>query len=107
MGRTVIVVYRPKRGKEKELQQLLRDHMPILKKENLITDRKPFVMKSNEGIFVEVFEWKSPEAIKQAHTNVEVGKLWEKFGEVCEYDAAVNVKEFHNLFSEFETVDID
>ena len=106
MGRTVIVVYRPKRGKERALQQLLKDHVPILKKENLVTDREPIVMKSAEGIFIEVFEWKSKEAIKQAHTNMEVGKLWEKFGEVCEYDAAANVREFHDLFSEFETVDL-
>lgn len=106
MGRTVIVVYRPKKGKERDLQQLLKDHLPILKKENLVTDRKPIVMKSSEGVFIEVFEWKSKDAIKQAHTNMEVGKLWEKFGEVCEYDAAANVKEFHDLFSEFESIDL-
>jgi hypothetical protein len=107
MGRTVIVVYRPKKGKDQELYQLLKKHLSVLKKENLVTDRKPYVMKSSEGIFVEVFEWKSKEAIKAAHTNAAVGALWGEFSEVCEYDAAVNVKEFHNLFSEFETIDID
>jgi quinol monooxygenase YgiN len=107
MGRTVIVVYRPKRGKEHELEELLKEHMPILRKENLVTERKPYVMKSSEGVFVEVFEWKSKEAIKQSHTNMEVAKLWERFGKVCEYDTAVNVREFHDLFSEFTSVDWD
>ena len=107
MGRTVIVVFRPKRGKEHELEQLLKEHVPILREEQLVTDRKPYVMKSSEGVFVEVFEWKSKEAIQQAHTNMEVGKMWERFGQVCEYDAAVNVKEFHDLFSEFASVNWD
>jgi quinol monooxygenase YgiN len=107
MGRTVIVVFRPKRGREHELEELLKEHVPILRKEQLVTDRKPFVMKSSEGVFVEVFEWKSQEAIKQAHTNMEVGKLWDRFGQVCDYDTAVNVKEFHDLFSEFASVNWD
>jgi hypothetical protein len=68
--------------------------MNVLRKENLITDRKPIVMKSLEGILVEVFEWKSADAIKQAHTNPVVGNLWEDFGKVCDYEIPVNVKGF-------------
>jgi hypothetical protein len=107
MGRTVIVVYRPKRGKEDRLLELIRNHMNVLSSEDLITDRKPIVMKSSEGIFIEVFEWKSAEAIKLAHTNRAVGKLWEDFSNACDYEIPVNVTEFHNLFSEFETVNIN
>lgn len=106
MGRTVIVVYRPKPGKGEQLLALIKNHMNVLRGENLITDRKPIVMKTGEGVFVEIFEWKSAAAIKQAHTNKAVGKLWEDFSMACDYDIPANVKEFHNLFSEFETVDL-
>ena len=105
MGRTVIVLYRPKQGKEKQLLQVIKDHLPILRAENLATEKKPVVMRAADGTVVEVFEWKSVEAIRQAHSNQVVGKLWEQFAEVCDFEIPVNIKEFQNLFSEFETIE--
>lgn len=105
MSRTVIVIYRPKKGKEQQLLQLVKGHLPILHAENLVTDRKPMVMRAADGAIVEVFEWKSADAIKQAHNNRAVQQLWEKFSQVCDYEKPINVKEFQELFSEFETID--
>jgi len=104
MGRITIAVYRPIAGKEAELLELIDSHMPILKQEGLITDRKPYVMKAADGTIVEIFEWKSPAAIEAAHKNPQVAKLWERFGAVCEYLPPVKVTEFNNLFSEFEPI---
>lgn len=104
MGRITIAVYRPKKGKEEELLALVRDHIPVLQKEDLVTDRKPVVMQGSDNCIIEVFEWRSPEAIEAAHHNPQVAELWGKFNEICEYAAPVSVKEFHNLFSEFEPV---
>lgn len=104
MGRTVVVVYRPKEGKSEQLLQLIKDHVPILRAQNLATDRKPIVMRAADGAVVEVFEWKSADAIREAHHNKIVGELWEKFSQVCDYEIPVNIKEFQGLFSEFETV---
>jgi hypothetical protein len=59
MGKFVIVAYRPRPGKEQELLQLTREHLPILRSEGLATDRPSYVMKSADGTIVEVFEWKS------------------------------------------------
>ena len=105
MCRTVIVLYRPKKGKDKHLLQLIKDHIPILRTQNLVTDREPIAMRAADGTVVEVFEWKSTEAIKQAHHNKAVQELWVKFSQVCDYEIPVNVKEFQMLFSEFETID--
>jgi quinol monooxygenase YgiN len=104
MERIVIVVYRPKKGKEEKLLQVINDHMPVLQRQGLITDRKPIVMRAKDKSIIEVFEWKSAEAIEEAHSNPEVLALWERFSEVCDYEIPVNVDEFHNLFSEFEPV---
>src|SRR5688572_32890070 len=104
MGRITIAVYRPKPGKEKQLKALLSEHMPILKGEELITDRKPVVMQAADKTIVEVFEWRSKKAIEAAHTNAVVQKLWERFNEVCDYEIPSNVEEFQSLFSEFEPV---
>jgi hypothetical protein len=104
MGRITIAIYRPKKGHEEALAKLVESHMAILSKEGLVTARKPIVMKAEDQSIVEIFEWQSSQAIQQAHENPEVGKLWNAFNEVCDYVPPVDVKEFHNLFAEFEAV---
>ena len=78
-GVIVIVAYRPKAGKEKELLELVRNRVPTLKKENLVTDRKPIIMRAKDGTIIEVSEWKSKEAIDAAHENPNVLAMWQKF----------------------------
>lgn len=105
MGRVVIVVYRPLKGKEAALEHLVKSHHAVLRQHQFATARNPVVMKAHDGSIVEVFEWISQEAMEKAHTHSVVAQLWEKFGEVCTYEKPVNLNEFHNLFSEFESVD--
>jgi len=71
-GIVVIVAYRPKPGKENELLDLVRSRVPTLRKENLVADRAPTIMRSRDGTIVEVSEWKSQEAIDSAHKNPNV-----------------------------------
>lgn len=105
MGRVVIVIYRPLKGKEAALEHLVKSHHAVLQQENLVTVRKPVIMKAIDESIVEIFEWISPEAIEKAHANPVVGQLWEKFNEVCTYEKPVDLNEFHNIFSEFESID--
>lgn len=78
-GVVVVVAYRPKPGKDEELLQLVRSRVPALRKEGLVTDRAPTIMRSRDGTILEVSEWKSREAIDAAHKNPNVLALWEKF----------------------------
>ena len=100
-GRIVIVAYKPLKGKEDALRQLMREHLPALKKQNLVTDRDSILMETKDGTIIEVFEWKSKAAIEQAHTNPEVQKMWKKYSEVCEYLPIGKVEEAGNLFADF------
>jgi hypothetical protein len=104
--RIVLVVYRPLAGKELALEKLVADHLTVLNRQNLVTDRKPILMRARDGSIIEIFEWRSAEAIQSAHSNSEVGKLWEEFGKVCNYEKPAGLEEFHNLFSEFEPLDL-
>lgn len=105
MERVVIALYRPRKGKEKELRKLVVEHhLKILREQQLITDRKSIVMQAADHTIIEVFEWKSKKAIEEAHANPAVQRLWQKFSEVCDYEVPTNVKEFQSLFSEFEPV---
>lgn len=101
-GRIVIAGYKPKPGKEEQLEKLMGTHLARLRKENLVTDRESIVMKSEDGTILEVFEWKSHEAIESAHSNPEVQKMWAEYSEVCEYVPVSHAKEVSELFSNFE-----
>jgi hypothetical protein len=105
MGQFVIVAYRPREGKEAQLLKLVREHVPILRGEGLATNRKPLVMRAEDGTILEIFEWKSPEAIDQAHTNETVMAMWDRFNEVCEIENLANLRECQQPFSPFEPID--
>ena len=100
-----MVAYRPKAGKEQELKNLLQSHVAILNGENLVTKRKPIIMEASNGTMIEIFEWKSKEAIDLAHTNPRVQKMWGEFASVCEYVPVGEVEEAKGLFSEFTPFD--
>lgn len=83
-GVIVIVAYRPKPGKENELVHLVRSRVPTLRKENLVTDRDPTIMRARDGTIVEVSEWKSQGAMDAAHKNPNLLAMWNKFFATCD-----------------------
>lgn len=105
-GHIVISAYKPKPGKEDGLLEVLKTHLPILRKENLITGREGILMKAKNGTYIEVFEWKSSKAIEQAHSNEAVLEMWKKFDEVCEYSKLADLEESNGLFAGFIPVNI-
>ncbi|WP_184545101.1 hypothetical protein [Mucilaginibacter sp. FT3.2] len=104
MKRIVIVAYRPKPGKAAALKELTKTHVPRLKAEGLVTNREAVIMEAADGTIVEVFEWLSAEAIKQAHANPVVHQLWAEYAEVCDYVNLNSLAEAQNMFAEFSPV---
>jgi quinol monooxygenase YgiN len=103
-GVIVIVAYRPKPGKEKELLELVRNRVPTLRKENLVTDRIPTIMRARDGTIIEVSEWKSREAINVAHKNPNVLAMWNKFFALCDCVPLNTLAEASELFAGFEPI---
>ncbi|MBN8576211.1 MAG: hypothetical protein KF775_05465 [Cyclobacteriaceae bacterium] len=62
-------------------------------------------MISKSGVVIEVFGWKSKEAIENAHKNAAVQKMWAEYEQVCEYIPVGNLEEATTLFSEFSPLD--
>src|SRR6266516_4688416 len=98
-GVIVIVAYRPKSGKEKETLELVRHRVPTLRKEGLVTDRVPTIMRARDGTIIEVSEWKSQEAIDAAHKNPNVLAIWSKFFAVCDCVPLNTLAEADDLFA--------
>ncbi|MBU1189061.1 MAG: antibiotic biosynthesis monooxygenase [Gammaproteobacteria bacterium] len=105
MGRFVIVAYTPKPGKEQQLLAVVKKHLQVLRSEQLVTDHPASVMRAADGSIVEVFEWRSAQAIEQAHNNPAVQALWEEFGAACDYTPLCSLAETQQMFAEFESVD--
>ena len=102
MASISVACYRPRPGSEEALAELVRNHLPPLRAEGLVTDRDSIVMRAADGTIIEVFEWVSREAIEAAHKNPAVLDLWKKFEAVCWYETPSNIVEFQNMFSHFE-----
>ena len=66
MGKVVIAVYRPREGMQEQLLAVVKEHLPILRGQGLVTDRPSVVMRAKDGTIVEVFEWDSMEAIERS-----------------------------------------
>jgi quinol monooxygenase YgiN len=101
-GVIVIVAYRPKTGKEKKLVDLVRSRAPTLQNEGLATDRAPIIMRARDGTIIEVSEWKSQEAIDDAHKNPNVLAMWDKFFAICECVPLKTLDEAEEMFAGFE-----
>lgn len=106
MGRVVIACYRPKPGQQEALRALVGSHVATLRSIDLVTERHPITMEAKDGTLVEVFEWRSVEAIEAAHKHPVLLKMWEEFGKACDYVAIAQVGEASQLFSEFSPVEV-
>ena len=103
-GIIVIVAYRPKPGHEKELLEIVRSRVPTLRKEGLVTNRRPVIMRAKDGTIIEVSEWKSQEAIEEAHRNPRVLTMWDKCFAVCDCVPLKTVPEAETMFAGFEPI---
>lgn len=98
-----IVAYRAKAGKEKKLLSLLRKHAPLLRSLGGISDAS-FLMKSNDGAIIEVFEWKSMAAKKKAMKAQELWTLWGEIEEVSTMVKLSSVPETKEVISNFKSI---
>lgn len=103
-GIVVIVAYRPKAGHEAELLDLVRGRVPTLRKEDFVTDRVPVIVRAKDGTIIEVSEWKSQQAIEEAHKNPRVLAMWDKFFAVCDCVPLNTLPEAETMFAGFEPI---
>jgi hypothetical protein len=97
-------LYRPYEGKDAELRELIAQHIPTLRRLELITDRTPITVKSKNGTYIEIFEWRTSESAYAAHHHPEVAKVWEAMGKVCDFPALESLDEAKAQFPNFDPI---
>lgn len=104
MTKIVLAIYRPKSGKEKELEKLIKSHTPILRELELITNRPRLTLKSDDGSYIEVIEWINVEAAEKAHEHPAVAKVWEGMEAISDFRKLSDLSEAGKTFSHFSVV---
>ncbi|MBK7471173.1 MAG: hypothetical protein IPI73_11605 [Betaproteobacteria bacterium] len=104
MSRFVIAAFKPKPGMQRPLLAVVEKHWRVLQAQGLVTDRPRYAMQAGDGTIVEVFEWRSAEAVEQAHRNPAVLALWAEFEAACEYVPVSALAEAQHPFSEFQAL---
>ena len=101
MGILIIAAYRPKKGREEDFDKTLNKHIPTLRAHDLLTDRPEIRMRTEDGVLLELFEWRSAEAIREAHINHKVQRLWQSLDQVCDYVPLADLPEAADRFAHF------
>ena len=104
-GTLVIVAYKPKPGKQADLLQLTREHVPLLRAEGLATDHPVTACQATDGTIVEVFEW-AIGGVERAHSNPVVLKLWERYAAACDIVPLASLAEASNIFASFTPLNL-
>ena len=104
MGQLAFAMYKPKKGKLAELKKLLKDHIPTLRKYELITNKGAFLVQSTDGTLIEIFEWASEAAKDAAHKHPAIMKIWGPMMPICEFPAMENLPEAAKSFPNFKVI---
>lgn len=99
-ARLSIAAYKSKPGKEEELMSLTQEHVPVLRSLGLATDRPHVIATSGDGTVIEFFEW-AEGGLERAHRDPDLGKLWARYSEVCDFVPLNTLAETGMMFANF------
>jgi hypothetical protein len=97
-----IALYKPTPGNEEKLMEILKEHVPALRKYELITPGTAYTAKSTDGTIIEVFEWTGEAAKNAAHEHPAIRTIWGKMEGICEFPALQNLAESKKRFPGFD-----
>jgi hypothetical protein len=100
----VMALYRPHAGKDAALRALIAEHLPALRRLELVTDRPPLLLRAANGTYVEIFEWMSADAARAAHRHPDVARIWDTMGGVADFVSLDSLEESHRPFTHFTPV---
>ncbi len=101
MGNVVICSYLPNEGQDGLFLKLLNAHHGVLIEQDLISDRPVTYLQSDDRVYLEIFEWKSEEASRNANSNEAVQEIWGEMAKVCEFVPLSVLEEAKTPFAHF------
>lgn len=105
MSEIVMAAYKPKAGKESELEALIKKHGPTLLELGLVTNRPALTIKSKDGTYIEIMEWVDADTSAKAHEHPAVAKIWEAMEVISQFRKISDLEEAKTSFSHYKVVD--
>ncbi len=102
----VFALYKPHQGKDPELLEIIKQHVPTLRRLEMATDRPVVLVKTKNGTYIEIFEWSTAEAAGLAHHHPEVAKVWEAMGKVADLVTLESLEEIKQQFPHFQPINL-
>src|SRR5262245_24594004 len=102
----VFALYKPHPGKDAELLEIIKQHVPTLRRLEMATDRPVVLVKSKNGTYIESFEWSTAEAAGLAHHHPEVAKVWEAMGKIADLAKLDSIEEVKEEFPHFKPINL-
>ena len=103
-GIVVICSYQPKPGHEDVARRLMAQHVPLLRRHGLITERAVVQGAGKNGELVEIFEWASEEKSRSAPGIPEIGAHWKAMREAMDFIPLASLPEAQRSFAHFTPV---
>jgi hypothetical protein len=102
----VFALYRPHAGKDAALRGLIARHIPALRRARLVTDRPAVLARAADGTYVEVFEWVSETAAREAHGHPDIAEIWDGMEAIADFTTLAALTESQRAFTHFEPVEL-
>ncbi|MGM0577993.1 MAG: hypothetical protein ACQEXJ_19865 [Myxococcota bacterium] len=104
----VMACYRPRAqpGAADRIEELLVDHVRVLRDKGWITDRKPILCRALDGTYVEILEWREPDTIERAHRDHDVAEVRDQMGHVAEFVHVADLAEAERPYAEMEHLNL-
>lgn len=104
---TVVASYRPHPGQAAALLELVRIHVPTLRRHGLATDTPVLCLRAaSDGTLIEIFEWTDEEGAQKAHATPEIAELWEAFAKISDFEPLAKLPEAAGPFPHFERIEL-
>ena len=100
----VTALYKPHAGKDAALRALIAEHVPTLRRLNLITDRPAVLAQAADGTYIEVFEWADG---VEPHGHAEVERIWTAMADVADFATWASLAEAGRTFPHFMPVSLN
>lgn len=83
--KVVMAAYRARHGRFEELCSIVKEKRDFMVGAGYYTERAPYLLVSEEDpdLLIEIFEWKSLEAIDNAHKDPSVHEIWGRMDGIC------------------------
>ena len=88
-----------------KLLEILKKHIPTLRKYELISDSPAFMLQSENGTIIETFEWKDEKAKQVAHEHPAIRTIWGEMEGICEFPTLSDLPESKKRFPNFSVIE--